>query len=56
MSGRGIAVEAAVADVSDDTDDLAGGLLKLGTDAFADDDLLADGVCRWASTAWPSLD
>ena len=40
----GIAIEAAIADVSDDADDLAGGLFKLRADAFADDDLLADGI------------
>ena len=39
-----IAVEAAIVNVADDTDDLAGGFLKLRTDAFADDDLLADGI------------
>ena len=55
MSGRGIAVEAAVADVADDADDLARGLVKLRADAFADDDLLADGIFLWASISspWP---
>ena len=40
----GIAVEAAVADVAYDADDLAGGFFELRADAFADDDLLADGI------------
>ena len=38
------AVETTVADVSDDPDDLAGRLFKLRANAFADDDLLADGI------------
>ncbi len=40
----GIVVEAAIADVADDADDLPGGLSELGADAFADEELLADGV------------
>ena len=43
----GIAVEATVADVAYDADDLAGGFFELRPDAFADDDLLADGVFLW---------
>ena len=38
------AIEAAVANVASDADDLAGGLFKLRTDIVADDDLLADGI------------
>ena len=40
----GIVIEAAVADVADDADDLAGGLCELGADAFADEELLANGI------------
>ena len=39
-----IVIEAAVADVADDADDLAGGLSELGADAFADEELLANGI------------
>jgi hypothetical protein len=39
-----IAIEAAVVDVANDADDLAGGLFELRANAPADDDLLADGV------------
>jgi hypothetical protein len=42
--GAGIVVEAAVADVADDADDLPGGLSELGADAFADEELLANGI------------
>ena len=40
----GIVIETAVADVPDDADDLAGGLCELGADAFADEQLLANGI------------
>ena len=40
----GIVVEAAIADVADDADDLAGRLSELRADAFADEELLADGI------------
>ena len=39
-----IVIEATVADVPDDADDLAGGFCELGADAFADQQLLADGI------------
>ena len=42
--GAGIVVEAAIADVADDADDLAGRLSELRADAFADENLLADGI------------
>ena len=34
--------------VADDADNLAGGLIELGTDPFADEELLADGIVRAA--------
>ena len=40
----GIVVEATVAAVGDDADDLAGGLSELGADAFANEELLANGI------------
>ena len=40
----GIAVEAAVANVAGDADDLTRAFSKLRADIFADDDLLADGI------------
>ena len=42
--GARIVVEAAIADVADDADDLPGGLNELRADAFADEQLLADRV------------
>ena len=40
----GILTQAAVVRIADHADDLARGLLKLGPDPVANDDLLADGI------------
>ena len=53
MSGPGIVVEPAVADVADDADDLAGGLCELRADAFADERSAGRRDRLWASIFSP---